>query len=299
MNPQSYASGSAFRIALEARLKDRATAEDIDLQRLRRRVAFDRFLSRLAMQDRERWALKGGYALEIQLDIARSTRDLDLVLRTSPEDVPGFTPVDTAMAFLRTSAAMDAHDYFAFAVGRPIMEMEGLPYGGARFPVESRVGGRPFLTFHLDVAIGDTIVMPLQTIVLKDWLGFAGVAAAMVPVLSREQQFAEKLHAYATPRDSEHPNSRVKDLVDMVLLLKDGTLDPAQTLDTLISVFRRRGQPRLPIALGAPPSSWATPFATMASECGISTDVEEACEDVRSFYLRVLGELPKRSVERS
>jgi len=60
MNPQSYGSGSAFRIALEARLKDRAATEDIDLQRLRRRVAFDRFLSRLAMQDRERWALKGG-----------------------------------------------------------------------------------------------------------------------------------------------------------------------------------------------------------------------------------------------
>jgi len=214
MNPQSYGSGSAFRIALEARLKDRAATEDIDLQRLRRRVAFDRFLSRLAMQDRERWALKGGYALEIQLDIARSTRDLDLVLRTSPEDTPGFTPVDATMAFLRTSAAVDAHDYFAFAVGRPMMEMEGLPYGGARFPIESRVGGRPFLTFHLDVAVGDTIVMPLQTIVLKDWLGFAGVAAAMVPVLSREQQFAEKLHAYATPRDSENPNSRVKDLVE-------------------------------------------------------------------------------------
>lgn len=299
MNPQSYGSGSAFRIALEARLKDRAATEDIDLQRLRRRVAFDQFLSRLAMQDRERWALKGGYALEIQLDIARSTRDLDLVLRTSPEDTPGFTPVDAAMAFLRTSAAVDAHDYFAFAVGRPIMEMEGLPYGGARFPIESRVGGRPFLTFHLDVAIGDTIVMPLQTIVLKDWLGFAGVAAAMVPVLSREQQFAEKLHAYATPRDSEHPNSHVKDLVDMVLLLKDGTFDPASTLDTLISVFRRRGQPRLPTALGDPPSSWATPFATMANECGISTDVEEACEDVRSFYLRVLRELPERSVEGS
>ena len=299
MNPQSYGSGSAFRIALEARLKDRAAAEGIDLQRLRRRVEFDRFLSRLAMQDRERWALKGGYALEIQLDIARSTRDLDLVLRTSPEDTPGFTPVDAAMAFLRTSAAVDAHDYFAFAVGRPMMEMEGLPYGGARFPIESRVGGRPFLTFHLDVAVGDTIVMPLQTIVLKDWLGFAGIAAAMVPVLSREQQFAEKLHAYATPRDSEHPNSRVKDLVDMVLLLKDGTLDPAYTLDTLISVFRRRGQPRLPTALGDPPGSWATPFGTMASECGISTDVEEACEDVKSFYLRVLRELPKRSVEGS
>jgi hypothetical protein len=203
------------------------------------------------------------------------------------------------MAFLRTSAAVEAHDYFAFAVGRPMMEMEGLPYGRARFSIESRVGGRPFLTFHLDVAIGDTIAMPLQTIVLKDWLGFAGVATATVPVLSREQQFAEKLHAYATPRDSDHPNSRVKDLVDMVLLLEDRALDPAETLDTLISVFRRRGQPRLPTALGAPPSSWATPFAAMASECGISTDLEEACEDVGSFYLRVLRELPERSVEGS
>ena len=190
MNPQSYASGGAFRIALEARLKDRAATDGIDLQRLRRRVTFDRFLSRLAIQDRERWALKGGYALEIELDIARSTRDLDLVLRTSLADVAGLTPVDAAMAFLRASAAVDAHDYFAFAVGRPVMEMEGLPYGGARFSIESRVGGRPFLTFHLDVAIGDTIVMPLQTVGLKDWLRFAGVAAAMVPVLSREQQFA-------------------------------------------------------------------------------------------------------------
>jgi len=299
MNQQSYGSGSAFRIALEARLKDRAATEDIDLQRLRRRVAFDRFLSRLAMQDRGRWALKGGYALEIQLDVARSTRDLDLVLRTSPEDTSTSTPVDAATAFLRTSAAVDAHDFFAFAVGRPIVEMEGLPYGGARFSIESRVGGRPFLTFHLDVAIGDTIVMPLQTIVLRDWLSFAGVAPVMVPVLSREQQFAEKLHAYATPRDADHPNSRVKDLVDMVLLLKDGPLDPAQTLDTLISVFRRRGQPRLPTALDDPPSSWTTPFAAMASECGISTDLEEACEDLRSFYLQVLRELPGRLVEES
>ncbi len=280
MNPQSYGSGNAFRIALEARLKDRAAAEGIDLQRLRRRVAFDRFLSRLAMQDRARWALKGGYALEIELDIARSTRDLDLVLRTSSGDTLGFAPLDLAMAFLRTSAAVDAHDYFAFAVGRPIIEMEGLPYGGARFPIESRVGGRPFLAFHLDVAIGDTIAMPLQTIVLKDWLGFAGVAAATVPVLSREQQFAEKLHAYTAPRDSAHPNSRVKDLVDMVLLLRDGMLDPAETLDTLVRVFRRRGQSRLPTTLGDPPTSWAAPFAAMASECGMSTDLQEACKKV-------------------
>ena len=64
----------------------------------------------------------------------------------------------------------------------------------------------------------------------------------------------------------------------MTLLLEDNTLDPADTLDNLISVFRRRGQPRLPTAVSDPPSSWATPFAIMATECGISTDMEEACK---------------------
>ena len=42
-------------------------------------------------------------------------------------------------------------------------------------------------------------------------------------MIGREQQFAEKLHAYTLPRNSA--NSRVKDLVDMALLIGSGGLD--------------------------------------------------------------------------
>lgn len=42
-----YATGAALRAALEARLKEVAKAEAVELQRLRRQVAFDRFLARL------------------------------------------------------------------------------------------------------------------------------------------------------------------------------------------------------------------------------------------------------------
>jgi len=42
-----YGSGSALRTALEERLKRISREEMIDLQRLRRQVAFDRFLARL------------------------------------------------------------------------------------------------------------------------------------------------------------------------------------------------------------------------------------------------------------
>jgi hypothetical protein len=45
--PKVYKTAGAFRTALEARLQNRARAEGIDLQRLRRQVAFDRLLARM------------------------------------------------------------------------------------------------------------------------------------------------------------------------------------------------------------------------------------------------------------
>jgi hypothetical protein len=56
-----YATGAALRAALEARLKQIEKAEGVELQRLRRQVAFDRFLARLFPGSDTQWVLKGGY----------------------------------------------------------------------------------------------------------------------------------------------------------------------------------------------------------------------------------------------
>ena len=48
---KQYKAAGAFRTALETRLQARAQEEKTDLQRLRRQVAFDRFLARLFPQD--------------------------------------------------------------------------------------------------------------------------------------------------------------------------------------------------------------------------------------------------------
>jgi hypothetical protein len=84
----TYGSARAFRQALEARLKRLAEEENVDIQRLRRRVAFDRLLVRLFSDSTRGWALKGGYALELRIAAARATRDIDLtlVLRNNPSD---------------------------------------------------------------------------------------------------------------------------------------------------------------------------------------------------------------------
>jgi hypothetical protein len=82
--PQKYASATAFRVALESRLKKMAQAEGLDLQRLRRQAAFDRLLCRLFAEPDAPWLLKGGYAMELRLKTARTTRDIDLAMRRLP-----------------------------------------------------------------------------------------------------------------------------------------------------------------------------------------------------------------------
>ena len=80
---KKYASAAAFRVALEDRLKTMAQEESLDLQRVRRQAAFDRLLCRLFARPDAPWLLKGGYAMELRLKTARTTRDIDLALKTT------------------------------------------------------------------------------------------------------------------------------------------------------------------------------------------------------------------------
>jgi hypothetical protein len=82
--PRQYATAAAFRVALEARLKTTERTEGIDLQRLRRQVSFDRLLARLFSEQNAPWLLKGGYAMELRLRTARTTKDIDCLFRSMP-----------------------------------------------------------------------------------------------------------------------------------------------------------------------------------------------------------------------
>src|SRR5579859_5884349 len=78
--PRIYTTAGAFRRALEERLNRTSQTEQVDLNRLRRQVSFDRLLARLFREEAAHWALKGGYALELRFKAARSTVDIDLTL---------------------------------------------------------------------------------------------------------------------------------------------------------------------------------------------------------------------------
>src|SRR5260370_28373825 len=155
------------------------------------------------------------------------------------------------------------------------MSLEAAPYGGARFPVEARLDGRIFVGFHLDLGIGDAVMEPLEVIEGRDWLGFAGIASPSLYMIPGEQQFAEKLHAYTLRRQGA-TNSRVRDLVDMVLLIHSGTLAKAKVAEAIRLTFDRRRTHAVPNPLPQPPTDWHNPYDALAKECGLSGALNNA-----------------------
>lgn len=83
----TYRTPQALRMALEQRLLSRSNESGVGLDRLRRRVLFERIVARLESAEPGRWVLKGGMALEVRLqDDARLTKDIDLGLRDDISD---------------------------------------------------------------------------------------------------------------------------------------------------------------------------------------------------------------------
>ena len=282
--PRKYESARAFRQAIEERLKRLAGNEGADIQRLRRQVAFDRLLARLFSAPAQGWAMKGGYALELRLAGARATRDVDLTLaHPGSLPLPGASMDERLLEELRQRANVDARDFFVFLIGQPTMDIAAAPYGGSRYPVTAQMDGRTFVRFHVDIGVGDPLLEPTEMLTGRDWLGFAGIPAPTVTCISKEQQFAEKLHAYTMP-DRPRPNSRVKDLVDMVLMTRRFTMDLDRLVDAIDATFNRRESHSLPDVLSPPPENWTQPFVALAEETGMKMDANEAFVELEQYF---------------
>lgn len=286
-SPRKYASSAAFRAALEGRLKKLALEESIDLQRMRRQVAFDRLLCRLFGATNTPWLLKGGYAMELRVKAARTTRDIDVALRQLPAPMAGWEGnVGIILEMLREAGRTDLHDFFSFLVGEAAQDLDAAPYGGARFSIDARLAGRSFVKFHLDVSTGDVLREPYELLHGRDWLEFAGIPAADCPAVSPEEQFAEKIHAYTLPREGRE-NTRVKDLVDLSILIRESQLNEDRVRESVRDTFQRRKTHAVPGSLTPPPRSWARPFAEMATECGLEPNAEVHFGSVEEFYRKL------------
>lgn len=173
----TYQSAQALRTALEHRLLARSTETGVSLDRLRRRVMFERIIARVQAAEPGQWVLKGGMALEVRLrDDARLTKDVDLGLRDDITSAPDFHErlIDILAIDLN-------HDYFIFTASPP----ERLRDDGGGFPtwrakVGAQLADKPFGRIQLDVSPRTHELHATDKLAIPSSLAFAGIPGVEV-----------------------------------------------------------------------------------------------------------------------
>ncbi|MDP2345615.1 MAG: nucleotidyl transferase AbiEii/AbiGii toxin family protein [Deltaproteobacteria bacterium] len=273
-----YATPLAFKQALEQRLRNQVAGDGEALNRRRQLLIFDRFLARVISVFADAVVLKGGLVLELRLERARTTKDIDLRLVGDP---------NATLSSLQEAARLDLHDFLGFEVtpdkDHPDITNDGMQYRGLRFRAVCHLGGKPFgSSFGVDVAFADPMLGEPDVILADDVLDFAGIAPPTLRLYPIETHIAEKLHAYTLPR--KRMNSRVKDLPDLALLASAGELNADRVRRAIQQTFEHRKTHPAPTSLLAPPAAWAEPYKTIAEQDGLPwKDLDAVTLAARAF----------------
>jgi predicted nucleotidyltransferase component of viral defense system len=276
-----YEDAGAFRMALEQRLRN-ASQAGASLVRLRKAVVFDRLLARLMVVAPNRWVLKGALALDFRLgERSRTTKDMDLAREDDEE---------AATADFVAAQAADLGDFFVFDIQKS-REMGEATGGAIRYRARAELAGRLFEEVVIDVGFAGLLTGTPERLRGPELLTFAGLEPVEVPALPLEQHLAEKVHAYTRSYGTGVTSTRVKDLVDIILIRSFSTLDADRLAEALRRTFQIREQQSLPPALPAPPADWAVPYRRMATEVGLSQDLTAGYAEASAFLNPILANL--------
>jgi len=254
-----YPNPAAFRAAIDTRLRSYARTTGIPVQVVRRQAALERLMARLARVAPDRWALKGGLALDTRLpEHARASMDMDI------DHVLGAA---AAREDLLRAAAEDLDDHFAFAILGTEEVQEGGRRLALRYRFEASVAGVAFEPLQVDVTTLAPEVWEVEPAQRPGLLSDVGLGPIDVMLVPLERQVAEKLHAYTRRYNGE--STRVRDLVDLVIIRLFETLNAHRLRNEIARTFARRGTHPVPDRLPAPPPDWARAFTEEAEATGI------------------------------
>jgi hypothetical protein len=243
------------------------------------------------MRDPNPWVLKGGVALEFRLaDRARATRDIDLATRANFEDEHALRD-----ELVEALAEDPQGDLFEFRL-ETLQLLSVVDARGAvwRVRVDARLDGRTFERVVVDVVGSDVDIVHTEMLRLPGLLDFADLEPVSIETVDRKQHFAEKLHAF-TQTYGERPNTRVKDLADLILLIDDGLEPTAQLRATVATVFTVRPGADLPTGLPDPPVGWDARYAELVENLNLSApSIDAAMSTLRAFWTETLAATEER-----
>lgn len=229
--------------SVRARLLVLAKAQGADFNQVLIRFALERLLYRLSVSAHaDRFLLKGALLFTLWYDMPhRATRDADLL---------GFDPsdLDAIAQTFRDIASVDGEDGITFdpaSVGIDEIRKEAA-YTGARVLISAEIAKARCKT-QIDIGFGDVVTPgPVHSVypVLIDDLPAPRLRTYPVYTV-----VSEKLHAIVLLGMT---NSRLKDYLDLWVLLDRETLNVHTLARAITATFIRRGMAvpaRLPIGL--------------------------------------------------
>ena len=141
---------------------------------------------------------------------------------------------------------------------------EFLPGG----PKSAQLADKSFGRIQLDVSPRTHELHATDRLVIPNSLAFAGIPTVEVEAIDIHRHAAEKFHGML--RDfGERENSRVRDLVDLTILLEHDLLEPVQTAAAVRSVWLERDNTEPPGNLPQLPESWPDRYRRLAASHGI------------------------------
>jgi hypothetical protein len=256
-----YGGPAAFRRALTDKLRFLAEHSRWSLPQLQRQIAYDRLLERLYLMD-DGWVVKGAVALLARDLAVRETVDVD-VYRSAT--------LHQAVADLRAAAQQDIRDWFRFEIGpgRPV----SAGGAGVRLPVTVFIGATEWCTFRVDL-VGSEIritgqpeqVPPLARVAIPDIEQHGYRAYPLVDHIA--DKVAAILQTYGA---GQVPSTRYKDLVDLVAIISQATLEAEAQRVALHSEADRRGI-TLPTTFSVPDRElWQKGYAAEARRSLLDT----------------------------
>jgi hypothetical protein len=152
-----------------------------------------------------------------------------------------------------------------------------LKYGrrlALRYRFEASVAGVAFEPVQVDVTTLAPEVWEVEPAQRPGLLSDVGLGPIEVMLVPLERQVAEKLHAYTRRYNGE--STRVRDLVDLVIIRLSETVDARRLRDEITRTFAGRATHPAPDRFPAPPADWARSYAEEAAATGIPSALAEA-----------------------
>jgi len=195
---------------------------------------------------------------------------------------------EAATADFIAAQAVDLGDFFVFDIQKT-RELGEATGGAVRYRARAELAARLFEEVVTDVGFAGVLSGTPELLRGPELLTFAGIQPAEVPALPLEQHLAEKVHAYTRSYGTGMASTRVKDLVDIILIGSFATLNADRLAEALHRTFQIRGQQSLPATLPTPPADWTVPYGRLATEVGLTEDLAAGHAEASAFLNPILA----------